>query len=276
MTMRIFIDETTKHHYVNSMSVGKGQPVILVHGLAASLRQWDLLIPKLIEAGFSAHALDLQGHGDSAKPEEIEDYHIEAYFDQFTRWIDSLGFNGTPLSIVSHSLGAYLSLLFALRFPKRVQMLILTDPLYSPKQLSPFLRLAMRNPNPGIRILEKLPPWIFDLVLRWTEKTQRRVPTLIRRQLAIDFKRASSLILYTTRTIRDITPQIPRIQVPSFVIWGKKDLTLSPRSFPRLARFLPQATSYNFPLCGHIPHLTEAAIYNQKVLDFITGHPLLN
>jgi abhydrolase domain-containing protein 6 len=256
---------------INAQSHGEGPPVILVHGMAASLRQWDLLIPQLVEAGFSAHALDLQGHGDSAKPEEVENYHIEIFFDQFTKWIDGLGFNGTPFSIVSHSMGAYLSLLFALRFPKRVQMLVLTDPLYSPKQLSPFLRLAMRNPNPGIRILEKLPPWIFDLVLRWTEQTQSRVPTLIRRQLAIDFKRASSLILYTARTIRDMTPQIPRIQIPSLVIWGKKDLTLSPGSFPRLVRSLPQATSYSFPQCGHIPHLTQAAIYNQKVLDFITS-----
>ena len=69
-------------------SLGDGPPVVLIHGMAASLRQWDYLMPQLAAQGFSAHALDLQGHGDSPKPNNLENYHIEVLYEQLKCWID--------------------------------------------------------------------------------------------------------------------------------------------------------------------------------------------
>jgi len=52
-------------HKVNFVSQGKGAPVVMIHGLAASLHDWDFLLPRLTEAGYAGYALDLLGHGDS-------------------------------------------------------------------------------------------------------------------------------------------------------------------------------------------------------------------
>ena len=51
---------------VNFVQAGEGVPVIMAHGLAASLHDWDELLPELAQNGYAGYALDLLGHGDSA------------------------------------------------------------------------------------------------------------------------------------------------------------------------------------------------------------------
>ena len=68
---------------VNYVQQGTGSPVILVHGLAASLHDWDALLPELASAGYAAYALDLLGHGESFKPLARTEYTVESVFAHF-------------------------------------------------------------------------------------------------------------------------------------------------------------------------------------------------
>ena len=254
--------------FVYYEAMGNGPPVILIHGMGASLRQWDYLMPQLVEAGFSTYALDLQGHGNSPKPDGAEHYHIERLYDQLADWIECLGLN-KPAVFIGHSLGGYMSLQFALRNPDQAHALVLADPFYSPFQLSPFIRYFMKQPRFGIRMLDWMPPWTLELMMYWREKVQQPLPIQIHRQLALDFKRTTPFFLYVTRTVRDLTPQLARVQHPTLVLWGSKDMTLTPASFPKIVAELPIADSYVFQGCGHIPHLTQATTFNQRVLNFV-------
>jgi len=249
---------------------GDGPPVILIHGMGASLRQWDYLTPKLVAAGFSAYALDLQGHGDSPKPKEAEQYHIDTLFNQLNLWIEKLGLE-KPAILIGHSFGGYLSLMYTLRNPEKVRSLVLADPFYSPFQLSPLIRYFAQQPNMSIRVLEWLPTWMLDMSMYWGKKFQQAIPSPVRRQLAVDFKRTTPFFLNVTRTVKDLTPQLSQVQHPTLVMWGSQDMTLAPGSFPRIVEELPEAKSHIFQGCGHIPHLTQATSFNRLVLDFVTS-----
>ena len=257
-------------HRVYYETQGSGPPVVMVHGIAASLRQWDYLTPNLVAAGFSAYALDLRGHGNSSKPEGTADYHIESVYEQLDRWIENLGLD-QPAILVGHSLGGYLSLMYALRNPEKVHAMVLADPFYSPFQLSPVLRYFAKQPKIGVQMLERLPAWAVDLSMVWRDKFQRALPRPIRNQLSIDFKRASPLSFYIPHTVRDLTPHLSQVQKPTLVMWGSRDMTLTPTSFPKIVDALPKVESYIFQGCGHIPHLTQAANFNQLVLEFVTS-----
>ena len=109
------------------------------------------------------------------------------------------------------------------------------------------------------------------MVFQWAEKIKRPLPPQMRRQLIHDFKRTTPLILNIPQTVRDLTPQLSRVSHRTLVMWGSRDMTLSPASFPKIVAALPEAESFTFAGSGHIPHLTQASAFNRRVLDFASS-----
>jgi pimeloyl-ACP methyl ester carboxylesterase len=253
---------------IHSVQQGSGAPVILVHGMAASLRQWETLMPELALAGYQAIALDLPGHGRSARPEAIGAYHIESILARFSTWIDALNLS-QPAVLVAHSLGGYLALRFALAWPQQVRALVLVNPYYRPRQLSPWIRRATRHPETGIKLVQAMPRELLDRIFDQAERVRSDLPPALLRQLMHDYRHTSPLMLTTLCTTRNLTAQLLQIRQPVRVIWGGRDQTLAPASFALLHKILPNARGFYFDRCGHIPHLTQAGQFNQFVLEFL-------
>ena len=62
---------STDLHYVD---LGRGQPVVLIHGWPLSHRMWESQIAALTAAGYRCVAYDRRGFGDSGKPAGGYDY----------------------------------------------------------------------------------------------------------------------------------------------------------------------------------------------------------
>lgn len=253
--------------YTNYRSHGSGPPALLLHGMAASLNDWQFITPALAEAGYCAYALDLLGHGDSAKPPEPEAYHIESLVRHFTQWVESLEIDQPPV-LIGHSLGGWLSLHYALHHPGKVRALVLIAPFYTRRQLSPFLRMARRRPRLGELFLRGVPEWAIHTALR-LDPASANVSPQARRQIATDYKRASPKIFNLTRNFKNLTAQAERVNVPSLVIWGEKDQTLHPASFPSLVQTLPLGRGFALPHCGHQPHLSHPQQVSRIILNYL-------
>jgi pimeloyl-ACP methyl ester carboxylesterase len=261
---------TTIEKDVNFVREGEGAPVILIHGLAASLYDWKDLLPDLAAAGYAGYALDLLGHGESHKPAHLEEYSVENVFDHFSLWLDSLKCS-EPLTFIGHSLGGYLALEYALRYPERVRALVLVDPFYSLDQLPPLLRLRYKGPLINATMIQRTPEWMFRLAIDITSLSIRNghiLPDDVRAQTAADYKRAHPGIFNIPTTIRDILPLVHHLKVPALVIWGSRDQTLAPASFTRLATTLPNGRTAAIK-AGHVPHQSHPAEFNRHVLEFL-------
>lgn len=55
---------------------GDGPPVILLHGFPDSGRLWRHQVPALADAGFRVIVPDMRGYGRSAKPADVDAYHV--------------------------------------------------------------------------------------------------------------------------------------------------------------------------------------------------------
>ncbi|HUF39092.1 MAG TPA: alpha/beta hydrolase [Anaerolineales bacterium] len=250
---------------------GDGRPVILVHGMGGSLNQWDALSADLAGAGCEVIALDLFGHGDSPKSHAGDGYHIDDIYTHFETWLDALDLPRAPV-LVGHSLGAYLSLNYALRRKTRIGALIFASPFFSPRQLSRPIRLSLENVELGKTLLRLAPQWTIASALRIAEMNGERLTRPVRDNLARDYKKFDPGVFESARTARNLVPQLHRIEAPAMVVWGERDLTLAPESFPELCERLPHADMRKLP-GGHIPHLTDSARFNRSVLEFIKKLP---
>ena len=255
---------------LNYVVQGEGMPVVLIHGMAASLYDWENLLPVLSGAGFRAYAVDLLGHGDSQKPVDPRMYTHRALLATLEGWLGSLEID-QPFMLVGHSLGGHLSLSYSLRHPNKVCALVLIDPFYSLKQLPPIFRLLHRRPSPGVKILGALPENLIERVMRFDLTTLARLSSQVRRQIAADLKRASPNILHIPRSLPDLTHELSHIQVPAQVIWGEDDLTLNPASFPRLVSILSNASGHPISNCGHQPHVGKPEQVNRLVVEFLAA-----
>ena len=263
-----------KSQKVNYVQKGEGAPVLLIHGIAASLHDWDELVPALAENGYSAYALDLLGHGKSGKP-RVRAYQMEWLFEHFAGWIDSLSLT-QPLVLCGHSLGGYLALEFARRFPSRTRSLILSNPYYRLGQLSALLRLSYHRPHLNGLIIERTPHWMFRMIIDVTSLALGRtrggthhLSEKVRHQTTVDYKRTSPGAYNLPNTAEDLSQHLTEIHVPTLVIWGDRDMTLAPTSFPELVQSMPNAQAKIIYGASHVPHQSDPQEYNKIVMGFL-------
>jgi pimeloyl-ACP methyl ester carboxylesterase len=263
-------------HKVNYVQQGEGEPVVLVHGLAASLHDWDDLLPELEAAGYAGYALDLLGHGESEKPEFARDYNIENTYTHLASWIDSLGLR-KPFTLIGHSLGAGLSLLYSLRNPDHIRALALINPFYSIHQLPRILQRMFKHQLLNTNLIDRTPYRLFRFVVDMTsfnyyigQRESHVLPEHIRYQTALDYKRAASGIYNIPRTLPHADLEFSRVHQPTLLLWGGRDQTLAPDSFSRLADILPNVVATKqFPVCGHVPHQCHPDQLNPHVMEFL-------
>lgn len=255
---------------IHSRIEGDGKPVVLFHGIAASNLDWEFIAPLLVRGGYRAIRPDLPGHGESAKPNDPTWYTFDRLYRLVYSWLEELHLDTEPV-LIGHSLGGLLALRLALDSPDRVSKIVLIDPYFHHQQLSPFLRFVNRRPELCGKALETAPPWLIHAAITLDVNSVFQYDARTRRQIALDYKRASPHIVHLARTIPDFTDDLRRITQPTLVIWGEKDLTLAPRSFIRLLEKLPKAQGFPIPGTGHQPHLAQPAKVNPLIIDFLGG-----
>jgi len=101
---------------------GKGKQILCIHGLTANCRSWDLLASSLAPQ-HKVLAMDLRGRGFSDSPPS--GYSVENHCRDIVALIDDQNLERPVL--MGHSLGAFISLVFAAKHPRRVDRLILVD-----------------------------------------------------------------------------------------------------------------------------------------------------
>ncbi|KAI6164956.1 Alpha/Beta hydrolase protein [Pisolithus thermaeus] len=143
------MDLATPKHYLNTLSIRSTNtvpnappPAVVLHGYGAGLgfffRNYPALATWAGHRGTDVYALDWLGMGRSARVP----FHVkakrddvagrvreaEAFFvDSLEEWRDKMGLD--KMTLIGHSLGAYFSVAYALRYPTRVNKLIYSLPL---------------------------------------------------------------------------------------------------------------------------------------------------
>lgn len=102
--------------------------LVLIHGNRDHARSWDSLVTSLLSRNVPfSHlvSLDLRGHGDSQWPPPGKGYQHEDFLFDLAGLLRHL--QQEAVTIVAHSLGGSVALMFAGCFPQRVKRLVLVE-----------------------------------------------------------------------------------------------------------------------------------------------------
>jgi len=262
------MDTDHRFNLLNYVVEGDGLPVVLVHGISASIDHWQFLMPDLVSAGYKVIAMDLLGHGDSLKPKDTRLYSTGAVYGTFEALLDSLPI-APPYYLVGHSIGGYISLRYARANPKKVRAMVLINPLFSLKQLNPFLSITMSMDFMGAMLVRATPRWVVNTFLSLNEEFTTDLSPEVRSMYARDVKRASPDFLRIPNSVNDLTPLLKEIPARTLVIYGVNDHIEDPSSFPRLVAGLPNAIGQPIAGCGHQPHHHKPRLVDPMILDFL-------
>jgi pimeloyl-ACP methyl ester carboxylesterase len=100
---------------------GQGEPLLLIHGLGSSTRDWEDMIPYL--SSFQIITLDLRGHGQTSKPKGP--YTAKMFANDVVSLLKHLGIDSA--NILGISLGGGIAFQIAVDFPDYVKSLIVIN-----------------------------------------------------------------------------------------------------------------------------------------------------
>jgi len=106
---------------LSSQITGEGPPLVILHGLFGSARNWGGICRALADIR-QVHALDLRNHGSSPWSEEMS-YEIMA--EDVAEYIEARGL--APTDILGHSMGGKTAMQLALTRPELLEKLIVVD-----------------------------------------------------------------------------------------------------------------------------------------------------
>ena len=117
----ILLDSSIVHYEV----LGRGRPVIFLHGWVGSWRYW-ISAMQITSTSYRAYALDLWGFGDTNH--NTLNYSLEQQANLLNRFLNEMGIG--KIALVGHGLGALVGMTFATRFPQSVdRMMAVSCPL---------------------------------------------------------------------------------------------------------------------------------------------------
>jgi len=252
-----------------------GPPVVLIHGLGASAEIWLRNIDTLAER-HRIYVPDLIGFGRTDKPPAP--YSTE----HFTQFINDF-LNVMKIercSLVGHSLGGGIALQYILRFPGRVEKLVLVDSAGLGQDAPFFLRMVSL---PRIGELLTYPSrlgvyFFFRQAVRSSSDVTKDFIDHYYKLYSLPGAQTTFLKIIRSMTtieggrkelLEPVLTNLHRITHPTFVVWGKNDRILPVKHAYVANNKIPNSRLHIFDRCGHMPHFEYSSEFNKLLVEFL-------
>jgi pimeloyl-ACP methyl ester carboxylesterase len=237
---------TVDGDFVHYEVLGRGRPIILIHGWLGSWRYW---IPTMQSASISyrAYAIDLWGFGDSTK--HPNRYHLDQQVSLLEGFLENLGIS--KVGIIGHGLGAIVGAIFTKKNPSYVDRILLTALPSSASVINPRLRNASIN---------ELVDWLLN---RLPAADSVRSEALKADQRAM----AGSLDELQGHNFIEV---VTGFQTPSIIVYGQNDPAIETPAHDVLEELPEHMHCILLGQSGHFPMLDEPSKYNRLLLDFLS------
>jgi len=261
------------HQTVNGTKIyyeelGKGEPLILINGLAFPMDLWFAQIRELSK-DFRVIALDNRGIGRSDKPDE--EYSIALLAADAGGLLRSLGIQKSH--VAGLSMGGFISQEIALSYPDMVNRLVLVATgmggARSQELGKPFWEKA------ASAIAGKAPEEVYraDMTLMTAPGFAEKHPDILDKSVRLRMQNPQPLYAFLRQFAAcnafDNNQRSQNISQPTMIILGKDDPIFPIPLADDFRQKLPKAKMIIYENCGHAILLEKADQLTQDIREFL-------
>ena len=256
------------HHTVNGIEIyyeitGEGRPLLLIHGLGSSLRDWEKQVPVFAQH-YRVITCDARGHGSTSKPPGP--YSLPMMAEDIAQLIQVLDIE--RLDIVGVSMGGMIAYQLAVCYPQMFEHLVVTN-------CSPELKVNT--------FWDRVTIWQREVIVRLIG--MRKMGEVLSKKLFINPEQEDIRRIFVERWAENdrraylasmralvgwsVVDQLDKLTMPVLVIAADEDYTFMGDK----AAFLDKTPNANMVVIEDSRHATPAEHpeqFNQVVLDFLS------
>jgi pimeloyl-ACP methyl ester carboxylesterase len=253
---------------LHSIILGKGRPLVILHGFLGMLDNWKTLGNQYASTGLQVHLVDQRNHGHSFWSQE---FHYDAMAEDLKAYFK---YHGLAEAIVlGHSMGGKTAMHFACGNQEMVTKLIVADiaPKFYPPHHQGILEalgslgpeelrsrtaadeaLAKKIPDPATRM--------FLLKNLYRETKEK-----------LSFRCNLGVLRFKAEEIGEAIGATAVYNGPTLFLRGGRSEYVSPEDIPEIKRHFPLASVETIPDTGHWLHAEKPELFFGKSLEFINS-----
>ena len=242
---------TIGENLIHYEALGRGEPLIFIHGWLGSWRYWWSSMQAL-STHYRTFAFDLWGFGDSSKP--ADKYSFDEYVEMLNQFVERLGIVH-PVTIVGHSLGAAVGLRYATQHPEAVQRLA-------------AVAMPVRGQYIHNRLAQNDSESFISRVLG-RNNTYPEIEAELRKTDSAAMNKVAGELLQA-----DFAAELDEASIPVLLVFGADDPVIRQPSGEdhHLQETHDRRAYILLESCHHFPMLEEGAKFNRLILDFLRSN----
>lgn len=238
------------------LEVGSGKPIVILHGLMGSLSNFQGVTDYFPKKGYKVIIPMLPIYDLPLLKTNVKQF--AQYVNSF---IDHLEL--TDAILLGNSLGGHIGLLVSLLFPEKIKGLIITGSsgLYENSMGESYPKREDRG-----YMTRKCQEVFYDPKVATDEIVDEVFETVN------DRKKLIKILAIAKSAIRhNMAKDLPKIQVPTAIIWGENDIVTPPDVGHDFNRLLPNSNLYWIENCGHAPMMEHPDLFNDLMVKWLAS-----
>ena len=242
-----------KYRYIES---GEGQAIIILHGLMGGLSNFKTVYDFFPLKGFKVIIPELPIYSLS-----ISDTTLKSLSEFLYEFIAFKGLKN--LILLGNSMGGHIGLLFAKKHPELLDGLIITGSsgLYENNMGDKYPNRENYN-----WIKSKTEEVFFDSKIATKELVDEVFDTVNDRNKLI-----RTLALAKSAIRHNMANDLPKMKIPTAIIWGNQDTVTPPDVAKEFHKLLPNSNLYWIDKCGHVPMMEHPQEFNKIMYKWLTN-----
>lgn len=249
---------------LNYKKAGTGKPLVILHGLFGSADNW-FSIARELDKEFTMYLVDQRNHGDSPHDNE---WNYDVMVEDLKELLDDEGLD--KVNLMGHSMGGKTVMNFALKYPERVEKLIVADiaPRYYPVHHESILEglnsLDLKSINSRKEADDALANHISEPGIR-----QFLLKSLGRDSEGFAWKINLPILTKNIENVGEALPEGESFEGATLFLAGANSHYIQQKDLPEILEFFPNYELEFVQNAGHWLHAEQPHAVVEEIRKFL-------